>query len=319
MTTVPSRPAGDGVMRVLVAGAGGVGGYFGARLARAGVGVTFLARGAHLEALRRHGLRVRSTVDGEDVVAVEAVDRVVAGPPADVVLLCVKSFDTEAALEQVRPAVGPTTAVLSLQNGVESVDTIERVLGPGHAVGGAAYVFATIAGPGVIDHRFGGRIVLGEVDGRVTPRAEAIRDAFVRAGVPVELSAEIRRALWEKYVLISAQAGVTALTRCPMGVIRTVPETWRLYRLIVDELVAVAGAADVRLPPDTADRVMAIAAGVDSEATSSLFHDLTHGRRLELETLHGHAVRLAERLRVPVPAVFAVYAALKPHAGGRSA
>jgi len=150
-------------MRVLVAGAGGVGGYFGARLVRAGTPVTFLARGAHLEAMRRDGLRVRSAVDGEWVVKADAVSDVGNQPPVDVVLFCVKSFDTESAAAAIRPVVGPDTAVVSLQNGVDNEEAIDRVLGAGHAVGGVAYVFATIESPGVIAHRLAGRVVFGEL------------------------------------------------------------------------------------------------------------------------------------------------------------
>jgi 2-dehydropantoate 2-reductase len=232
-------------------------------------------------------------------------------------LFCVKAFDTRAAAEALRPALGPSTGVVSLQNGVDNEATLDEVLGPGRALGGAAYVFATIEAPGVIAHRFAGRIVFGEMDGRLSERATRLRDVLARAGVPVELSTDVRRVLWEKYLLISAQAGMTALTRCPAGVLRETPECWRMYRLIVEELAALARAEGVALGPEAVEAVMRQAAAVAPEAYSSLHHDLVQGRRLELEALHGHAVRLAERHGVPAPMVFAVYAALKPHAAGR--
>jgi 2-dehydropantoate 2-reductase len=307
------------VMRVLVVGAGGVGGYFGARLVRSGIAVTFLARGAHLEAMRRNGLRVRSAVDGEWVVEVDAVGEVTGRAPADVVLFCVKSFDTEAAAAAIAAALAPDTPVVSLQNGVDNEETLERLLGPGHAVGGVAYVFATLEAPGVLVHSLGGRIVVGELDGRPSPRLEALRSTLVAAGVPTDVVVDIRRTLWEKYLLISAQAGTTALTRAPIGVIRAVPETWRMYRMIVEELAAVASAAGVRLPEETVDAIVKAAEGLAPEALSSLYHDLVQGRRLELEALHGHVVRLGQRLGVPTPTVEAVYAALKPHVDGRPA
>jgi 2-dehydropantoate 2-reductase len=307
------------VMRVLVVGAGGVGGYFGAHLVRSGTAVTFLARGAHLEALRHDGLRIRSAVHGEWTVKVEAVSDVREQPAADVVLFCVKSFDTEAAAHAIRPAVGPETAVVSLQNGVDNEDTLGRVLGAGHAVGGVAYVFATIESPGVIAHRLGGRIVVGELDGRPSPRLERLCAAFATAGVPAEVVPDIQRVLWEKYLMISAQAGMTGLTRAPIGVIRAVPEAWRMYRLIVEELAAIARAAGVRLGDDAVESVVKAAEGLAPEALSSLHHDLVTGRRLELEALHGHAWRLGQRLGVPTPMVLAVYAALKPHIDGRAA
>jgi 2-dehydropantoate 2-reductase len=303
--------------RIVVMGTGGVGGYFGGRLARAGAAVTFVARGAHLGALQRDGLTVDSTIEGRWRVPVDAVERLEGRPPADMVLLCVKSFDTAAALAHVRPVVGRETGVLSLQNGVENLETIDRVLGPGHAVGGAAYVFATIETPGVIAHRFAGRLVFGEMDGQPSGRCQRLAGALARAGVPHELSADIRRVVWEKYLFITAQAGLTALTRCPLGIVRDVPEAWRLYRLILEELAGLAAASGVGLAPDAVDTIMRMAAGLGPETSSSLAHDLAQGRRLELEALHGYAVRQGERLGVPTPATFAVYAGLKPHADGR--
>lgn len=303
-------------MRIVVVGAGGVGGYFGAKLGRAGQDVTLVARGAHLDAIRKDGLRVRSAVEGEYTAAVTAVEKVAGLPPADAVLLCVKSFDTEAAVEQVRAVVGEATPVLSLQNGVDNEDRVDAILGPGHALGGVAYVFAAIESPGVISHTFAGRIVLGELDGRPTPRAEGLREAFAAAGVPVALSGDIRRALWEKYLLISAQAGMTALTRCPIGVIRGTPETWRMYRMIVEELAALGRASGVALPGDAVETTLANSRQLAPHLYSSLHYDLIHGKRLELEALHGHAVRLGERFSVPTPMVFAVYAALRPFAEG---
>jgi len=304
-------------MRIAIVGAGGVGGYFGAKLARAGESVAVLARGAHLDAIRRDGLRVRSKVDGDFVARVEAVESFVGVAPVDMALFCVKSFDTRSAADALRSVLGRETGVVSLQNGVDNEDIIDEVLGAGRALGGAAFVFSTIEAPGVIAHTLLGRIVFGEMDGRMSERAERLRDALARAGVPVELSRNVRRVLWEKYLLISAQAGVTSLTRAPIGVIRECAETWAMYRRIVVELAAVARAAGVALPDDIVDTIVKAAAGLAPTAYSSLYHDLVHGHRLELEALHGHAVRLGERLGVPTPTIFAVYAALKPHVAGR--
>jgi 2-dehydropantoate 2-reductase len=259
---------------------------------------------------------VRSAIEGETTVRVDAVADVRGLPPVDAVLFCVKAFDTEAAAAAIRPALGRDTPVVSLQNGVDNEDTLERVLGPGHAVGGVAYVFAAIEAPGVIAHRFAGHVVFGELDGRSSPRLARLREAFTAAGVRAEIVSDIRRALWQKYLMISAQAGMTGLTRAPIGVIRTVPESWRMYRRIVEELAALGRASGVGLGDDDVAAIVRAAEGLAPEAYSSLHHDLTHGRRLELEALHGHAVRLGEKLGVPTPMVFAVYAALKPHADG---
>ncbi len=303
-------------MKIVVMGAGGVGGYFGAKLARAGEEVTFVARGAHLEAIRAHGLRIKSATEGEWVVPGCATDSPASAGPTDLVLLCVKSFDTEAAARAIGSVVGLKTAVLSLQNGVDNEETIAGVVGPGRVLGGAAYVLATIEAPGVIAHSFGGKIVFGELDGAETPRSRRIQDALDRAGIPAERSPRIREVLWEKYLFITAQAGMTALTRCPIGVIRSIPETRRMYRLIVEELAGLAKAAGIDLGPNTVDDIMGHADRLGPTFPSSLHHDLIHGKRLELEALHGHAIRLGEKLGIPTPVLFSVYAALRPFRDG---
>ncbi|HYE90262.1 MAG TPA: 2-dehydropantoate 2-reductase, partial [Terriglobales bacterium] len=290
-----------------------------AKLARAGEDVTFVARGAHRAAIEAQGLRVRSVSDGEWVVKCAALEDPAGLPPADVVFLTVKANDTEAVLQRARPIVGPDTAVVSLQNGVQSAEIIDRVLGRGHAVGGACYVFAVIEAPGVIGHRLLGRIAFGELDGRRTPRAERLLATLGNAGIPTELAPDIRRVLWEKYLMICAQAGMTALTRVPSGVLRAHPPTWAMYRAIVAEVAAVGRAEGVALAADAVDTVMKNAEALAPGAFSSLHHDLVNGKPLELEALHGHLVRLGQRHGVPTPMTQAVYAALLPHAAGAPA
>ncbi len=304
-------------MHIVVMGAGGVGGYFGSKLARADASVTMIARGEHLEAIRRDGLTVRSSIEGESTVRVRAASDVNGLPVADAVLFCVKSFDTERAAAELRPVVGPETAVLSLQNGIDNEDAIDAILGAGHAMGGAAQVFAIIDRPGVIAHHFGGRIIFGELDGRRSARAERLLRALEGAGIAAELTGHIRRALWEKYLFICAVAGMTAVTRCPIGTIRETPESWAMFGRILEEMAGLAAAARAGLPPDIVDRILTLAGGIAPGNFSSLYQDLSQGKRLELEALHGHAVHLAERLGVPLPTVFAVYATLRPHAAGR--
>ncbi len=306
-------------MRFVILGAGGVGGYFGAKLARAGEDVTFVARGRHLSAIRERGLTIRSSIEGEYVVKTNAVETLTGLSPVDVVLLTVKGADTEAVLERARPVIGPDTAVLPLQNGVQSPEAIERAFGSGHALGGSAYVFAVIEEPGVISHKFLGRIAFGELDGHRTPRAERLLAALSGAGIPTELSADIRRVMWEKYLLICAQAGMTALSRVPTGVLRGHAPTWAMYRAIVDEVAAVGRAEGVAVGRESVDTVMTMAQGMAHGSVSSLHHDLVSGKPLELEALHGHVVRLGRRHGIPTPMNFAVYAALLPHAAGAPA
>ncbi|HET7874949.1 MAG TPA: 2-dehydropantoate 2-reductase [Methylomirabilota bacterium] len=303
-------------MRIVVMGSGGTGGYFGAKLARAGEDVTFVARGEHLDAIRKHGLRVNSAPEGEWVVRSPAVEKLDGQPPADVILFCVKSYDTESAGEVIKPVVGPGTGVLPVQNGVDNEEKLARILGPGHVMGGIAQVLATIESPGVIRHQFLGRIVFGEMDGRESERARAFLRACEAAGISAEISPNMLRTLWEKYVFITAQAGMTALTRCPAGVIRTVPETRRLYRLILEEMVALGRAAGAGLEPGFVDTCLGMLDNLGATFYSSLHYDLTHGKRLELEALHGHAVRLGERFGLATPMLFAVYAALSPYRDG---
>jgi 2-dehydropantoate 2-reductase len=304
-------------MRIVVMGSGGTGGFFGAKLARAGEDVTFVARGAHLEAIRTRGLRVKSAPEGEWVVKAPAVDRLDGLPPADLVLFCVKSFDTESAGRAIAPVLGPDTGVLSIQNGVDNEEKLERIVGKGRVLGGIAQVFSTIESPGVIQHTLLGRIQFGEMEGRESPRARAFLEACRRAQIPCELSPDVRRTLWGKYVYLVAHAGMTALTRCPAGVIRALPETRRLYRLLLEEMAALARASRADLGPGIVDTCMGYLDALGANGYSSLHHDLTHGKRLEIDALHGHAVRLGERYGIPTPMLFAVYAALRPYLDGQ--
>ena len=287
-------------MRIIVMGSGGTGGYFGAKLARAGEDVTFVARGEHLRAIQAGGLSVTSATEGSWTVKAPAVERLDGLPAADLVLFCVKSFDTESAAQTLLPVIGPDTGVLSIQNGVDNEEKLERIVGTGHVLGGVALVFATIAGPGAIQHFLLGKIQFGEMDGRDS----------------CELSREVARTLWQKYVFLVAQSGMSALTRCPAGAFRAVPETRQLYRLLLEEMAALARAAGVDLGPDIVDVNMRNLDALGATAYSSLHHDLTHGKRLELEALQGHAVKLGARYGVPTPNLFAVYAALKPYLSG---
>src|SRR5215470_13976912 len=291
-------------MRIAVYGAGGVGGYFGGRLAQAGAEVHFIARGAHLRALRERGLRVRS-VKGDFEVRAPATDDPADVGSCDFVLFCVKTFDTDAAAARLGPLIGAGTAVVSLQNGVENEDKLARAVGAGHVMGGAAFIFAQIAEPGVIVHSGGpASITFGELDGRASQRAKRLLACCEQAGLGAELSASIKTVLWAKLAFICAQAGMTAAVRLPIGEIRTADAAWAAFQRLVAEVCAVAEADGTPVPRAAQERALALAQAIEPGSFSSLHDDLVAGRRMELEALHGLAVPTSE----------AVYAILQPWA-----
>ena len=301
-------------MRVAVYGAGGVGGYFGGRLAQAGAEVHLVARGAHLAALRQHGLRVRS-VAGDFAVGVPATDDPADIGACDYVFFCVKSFDTESAAARLAPLVADGTAVLSLQNGVDNEDKLAETVGRQHVMGGAAFIFAGIAEPGVVVHTGGPTsITFGELDGRSSERAERLLDSCRRAGFGAELSADIATVLWAKLAFICAQAGMTASVRLPIGEIRSTAEGWAAFERLVAEVASVAAAEGHPLPEAARQRALDLGRSVEAGGFSSLHDDLVAGRRMELEALHGFVVRRAAEHGIPVPMSEAVYAVLKPWA-----
>jgi 2-dehydropantoate 2-reductase len=301
-------------MRIAVYGAGGVGGYFGGRLAQAGAEVHLIARGAHLRSLRERGLRVRS-VKGDFEVQVSATDDPADVGSCDFVLFCVKSFDTDTAAARLGPLIGEDTAVLSLQNGVENEERIARAVGGEHVMGGAAFIFAEIAEPGVIRHTGGpASITFGELDGRTSERAKRLLACCEQAGLGAELSASIKTVLWAKLAFICAQAGMTAAVRLPIGEIRTAAAAWAAFGRLVAEVCAVAEADGTPVPQAAQERAMALAQAAEPGTFSSLHDDLVAGRRMELEALHGFVVRRAAQHGLAVPMSEAVYAILQPWA-----
>jgi 2-dehydropantoate 2-reductase len=305
---------GAGIVRIAVVGAGGVGGYFGGRLADAGQEVFLIARGEHLDAIRREGLRVQS-VAGDFEVRPPASDDPAEVGPVDYVLFCVKSYETEAAAAPLGPLLGDETAVVSLQNGVDNEDILARILGEQHVVGGVAFIFSGIAEPGVIVQTGGPRrILVGELDGSPSDRVERLVSTCLAAGIDAETRTDIRLALWDKLAFICAQAGMTAAVRLPIGEIREVPEAMEMFRRIVEEVRTVAAAEGVKLEEDAMDRHVAFARSLESGSFSSLHDDLVRGNRMELEALHGSVVRRASVHGLPVPACEAVYAILRPWA-----
>ena len=300
--------------RIAVYGAGGVGGYFGARLARAGADVHFLARGAHLQAVREHGLRVRSP-KGDFGVQVRATDDPADIGPCQFVLFCVKTFDTDAAAARLRPLMGDDTAVVSLQNGVENEEKLVRAVGEDHVMGGGAFIFAEIAEPGVILHTGGPTsITFGELDGHTSERAKRLLARCEQAGFGAELSASIKTVLWAKLAFICAQAGMTAAVRLPIGEIRSADAAWAAFSRLVTEVCAVAEADGHPVPQAAQERALALAQAIEPGNFSSLHDDLVAGRRMELEALHGFVVRRAAEHGLAVPTSEAVYAILQPWA-----
>lgn len=302
-------------MRIAVVGAGAVGGYYGALLQQSGQDVAFLARGVHLEALRAQGLRVESVIADPVTLPVRAAAATEEIGPVDLVLFTVKAYDSAAAAALLPPLLGAHTAVLTLQNGVDSVDVLADAVGRDRVLGGLCQIFCALSSPGVIRYTGGPRrVVLGELDGGLTPRAQAAHVAFAGAGVPAELSTRILVDMWEKYIFINAQGGMTALTRLPVGRIRSTPESFEMYLQVAEEVAAVGRAHGVPIPEGQRDRVRTFALALDPGGYSSLYNDLVAGRRTELDTLLGTVVRLGARYGVPTPNCRAIYAALKPHA-----
>jgi 2-dehydropantoate 2-reductase len=301
-------------VRIAVVGAGGVGCYFGGRLARAGGDIHLLARGRHLQAIRDRGLRI-SGARGEFAVALPATDDPADIGPSDIVLFCVKSYDTEAAVELLPPLLHATTAVVSLQNGIDSDEKIAARVGPEHVMGGAAFIFASVVEPGVVHDAGGpGSLVFGELDGSTSARGETLLAMCEKAGILAELVTNIRVRLWDKFAFICAQAGMTACTRLPIGEVRAIPETWAMFCKIVDEVVALGAAEGVGLPSETGPKIARFAQALPAGGFSSLYHDLVGGRRLELEALHGFVVQRSRAHGLAAPMSEAVYALLKPHA-----
>jgi len=301
-------------MQIAVIGAGGIGGYYGTLLLLAHHDIAFVARGSHLAAIRESGLRVESVVAEPVTVRARATEHPEEIGPVDLVLFTVKSYDTQAAAAMLSPLLHQDTGVLTLQNGVDNVDFLASATGREHVLGGLCEIFAALVAPGLIRHTGGPRrIVFGELDGRLSPRAMGTLQAIRDTGVPVELSSQILVDMWEKYLFIGAQGGMTALTRLPLGVIRSTPETFEMYLEVAEEIAAVGRAHGIPIPQEQRERVARFAESLGPNSYSSLYHDIVGGKRTELEALLGNAVRLGKRYGIPTPGCRAIYAALRPY------
>ena len=303
-------------MRVMMMGSGGVGGFVGAGLCDTGHDVTFVARGAHLEAIREHGLCMLSEDGSRRFLQVGVVERPVdAGATFDLVVFAVKAYDTQSAAELLVPAVGDETAVLTLQNGIDSVPMLSSVLGAEHVIGGATWLTAHIAGPGVIEYQDAlVRAAIGEPGGGISDRVETIAEALRGCGIETEVSDDITRILWSKIVLLSVHGGMSAACQLPLGDILSTEGMEDVYRMMFNEAASVGRALGVELPESTSDDLVALLQSAPADNTTSLQVDFGHQRRVELEYLTGAVVRRGREAGVPTPALEAIYLSLKAKA-----
>ena len=301
-------------------GAGGVGAYFGARLAAAGNDVTFIARGAHLAALRDSGMTVASPFGDLVLPHVQATDDPGDVGPVDVVLSTVKLYDLDATSAAIAPMVGPDTMVVPVQNGVTAAEIVGRHIDPARVVGGLVFIASFVTGPGTVVHKSRlHRIVLGEPGGGLSDRVEAFAALGEAAGIDIDATPDIRRALWEKFVLLGAFGPLSAMTRQPIGPIMDDPDMRAMFRQGMEEVVAVGRAQGVDLPDAIVDETFEVCKGFDPGSTSSMAADLKVGKPLEMEWITGALVEMGRASGTPVPFNEVAYVALKPFAGGGAA
>jgi 2-dehydropantoate 2-reductase len=304
-------------VKIAIFGSGGVGGYFGAKLAAAGEEVTFLARGAHLEAMQAGGLHVESPQGSFHLPKVHATDRPQAVGPVDVVLFTVKLYDVDASAATLQPLIGPDTVVITLQNGVEAMDMVAKHVGAEHVAGGAAYIVVVVDRPGHLRHTTAQSLVFGERDGRRSDRLVAFEEAGKRAGFGAKASAQVEADLWVKFVRLSTWSGMTSVTRSPMGVVRDDPALFAMMMTAIDEAIAVGTARGITFPSDIVESTLGMIRNFPATSKSSMLEDLERGRRLELPWLSGAVVRLGKDVGVPAPTHQFITAVLTPFASGQ--
>lgn len=300
-------------MKILVMGTGGVGGYYGGLLAQQGNEVTFIARGAHLYAIRHEGLKVKSAHGDFTLSPANATDDPANVGPVDLILFCVKTYNTDEAAEAIVPAVGPQTAVMSVQNGIDAAERIGRAVGLEHVVGAATWLSSAVQEPGVIKQisQFR-RIVFGELGGGSSERIQSIYEVLNNTGVTVEISENIQKVLWTKFVFIAAVSSIGSLTRLPMGDYRSVPEARTLLTYIMEEITALAGAQGVLLDPDVVQKSLEFIDNSGAHIKPSMQLDVESGHRTEIESMIGVIGRKGRELGIPTPAADFVYASLLP-------
>jgi 2-dehydropantoate 2-reductase len=307
-------------MRIAAMAAGAVGGYFGGRMAAAGHDVAFIARRAHLEAIRKNGLTIESVHGDLHLTNVTATDDPKDVGPVDIVLFAVKLWDTEKAAELARPLVGPDTRVITLQNGVDSFERVSPILGAEQTVAGTAYIASVIKAPGVVSHTSKFAMMrCGRIDGRPDAKLQAFGEAAKAANVDVQVTENMNTERWQKFIFLSAMAGINCMTRLEIGKVLADPDTRAFYRKLMEECHAVGKAKGVALAGDYVEDRMKFSDNAPPGMKASMLHDLEAGNRLELDWLTGKVVSLGRELGVPTPASEAVYAAVKLHRMGRQA
>ena len=304
-------------MRIAVVGAGGVGGGFGAALAKAGADVVFIARGAHLAAMKREGLKVQGGRGETHLVPTQATDDPESIGKVDIVLFCVKLWDVENAGQHIKPLIGPDTAVIPLQNGIDAAERLIPILGPNAVMGGVAQISASIVEPGVIQ-QVGTfmRMVFGEFGGKRSQRAEDFLALCLQAGFDATLSEQILTELWMKFILLACNASVTALARQPIGKLRDDPDLRPIFMAAYREAIDVGRASGVTLPADALEKIVDFTSHAPSAMKASMALDLDRGNRLELPWLGGKVVELGLKLGIPTPTHHMMYAMLKPYIMG---
>ena len=304
-------------MKIAVMGAGAIGGYFGGRLAKAGFDVSFIARGAHLDVIRKNGLKVLSPLGDFTIHPATVTDDPAEVGPVDVILFMVKNYDTLQAAEQIRPLVGSDTAIIPFQNGVEARAMLSNVLGARHVLGGVAFIPASIQKPGVIKHNAElAKLVFGEFDKQITPRALSFLDALEKAGVTGEIPADISMVLWSKLMFLTSMSAINCITRQPVGLVQSDGETIALYMDAMREVAAVAVAHGVSLGEEAIADNMALAKSFPPNNKTSMFQDLEAGQRLEIDYLSGAVVRLGREKGIETPIHRTAWVAIKPWING---
>jgi 2-dehydropantoate 2-reductase len=300
-------------MRVAIYGTGGAGGYFGAQMARSGVDVTFVARGQHLKAIQTYGLCLE-TPAGEIVIRpAKATDDPTQVGPVDVILLGVKAWQVEEATRNMRPMVGPETFVVPLQNGVEAPSQIAALLGAEHVLGGLCGTFSWVVAPGRIRNIGAASFIkFGELDNQLSERAERLRQSFEKAGVKVDIPADVHTALWEKFLLVTSFGGVGAVSRAPIGIIRATPETRLLLEQCMEEVSALARARRIQLSDTVVADTMSFIDTLAANATTSLQRDIAEGKPSELDFWNGSVVRQGRAVDVSTPVNRFIYHSMLP-------